>query len=95
MVIGVDKEWMRYLVPKGSVAVDGVSLTVVDTGASDFSVWLIPHTRKVTTLGLRRVGDEVNVEFDLLAKYIERYLETQRGGSGVDMGLLRRTGFVE
>jgi riboflavin synthase alpha subunit len=41
------------------------------------------------------VGDEVNVEFDLLAKYIERYLETQRGGSGVDMGLLRRTGFVE
>jgi len=95
MVIGVDKEWMRYVVPKGSVAIDGVSLTVVDTGASDFSVWLIPHTRKVTTLGHRRVGDEVNVEFDMLAKYIERLLEARRESAGVDMHLLRRAGFVE
>ncbi len=95
MSIRVDAEWMRYVVPKGSVAIDGVSLTVVDVGASEFSVWLIPHTRMVTTLGLRRQGDEVNVEFDMLAKYIEKLLQSRREGGGVDMALLRRTGFVE
>lgn len=95
MVIRVGEEWMRYLVPKGSVAVDGVSLTVVDVGTSDFSVWLIPHTRMVTTLGLRRAGDEVNVEFDMLAKYIEKLLQVRRESGGVDMALLRRAGFVE
>lgn len=95
MVVSVGEEWMRYVVPKGSVALDGVSLTVVDVGAGDFSVWLIPHTRAVTTLGFRQVGDEVNVEFDILAKYVEKLLQARQGGSGVDMELLRRTGFVE
>lgn len=95
MVIGVGEEWMRYVVPKGSVAVDGVSLTVVDVGADEFSVWLIPHTRAVTTLGLRQVGDEVNVEFDMLAKYIEKLLQARQERSGVDMELLRRTGFAQ
>lgn len=95
MAVGVGEEWMRYVVPKGSVAVDGVSLTVVDTGAADFSVWLIPHTRAVTTLGFRQVGDHVNVEFDMLAKYIEKLLQARQGGGGVDMELLRRAGFVE
>lgn len=95
MVVSVGEEWMRYVVPKGSVAVDGVSLTVVDAGASDFSVWLIPHTRAVTTLGFRQVGDEVNVEFDMLAKYIERLLQTRQERGGVDMELLRRAGFLE
>lgn len=95
MVIRVGEEWMRYVVPKGSVAIDGVSLTVVDVGADEFSVWLIPHTRAVTTLGLRQVGDEVNVEFDMLAKYIEKLLQARQERKGVDMELLRRTGFVE
>ncbi len=62
----------RYLVNKGSVAVDGVSLTVVDVEADGFAVWLIPHTMKVTNLGARRIGDEVNLEFDVLSKYIEK-----------------------
>lgn len=93
MVVGVAEEWLRYAAPKGSIAVDGVSLTVVDVGRDEFSVWLIPHTRAVTTLGWRRVGDRVNVEFDMLAKYLERLLEAWR--SGVDMELLKRTGFVE
>lgn len=94
MVVSIPEEWGRYLVPKGSVAVDGVSLTVVDVSRSEFSVWLIPHTRAVTTLGQRHVGDRVNVEFDVLAKYLERLLEARRGG-GVDMELLKRTGFLE
>ena len=59
---------------KGSVAVDGVSLTLVDVHADRFSVALIPHTLAVTTLGDRQVGDRVNIETDLLAKYVEQQL---------------------
>ncbi|RMG40247.1 MAG: riboflavin synthase [Planctomycetota bacterium] len=70
-----DRSLLEYLVPKGSVAVDGVSLTVVDVTAEDFSVALIPHTLQVTTLGRRRVGDRVNIETDILGKYVRRFLE--------------------
>lgn len=95
MTVHVGEEWSRYVVPKGSVAIDGVSLTVVDVGRDEFSVWLIPHTRAVTTLGRRQVGDRVNVEFDVLAKYVEKLLQAMERRSGVDMELLRRAGFVE
>jgi riboflavin synthase len=64
----------RYVVDKGSIAVDGVSLTVVSAGDDHFSVAVIPHTAAVTTLGRRRPGDRVNLEFDLIAKYVERLL---------------------
>jgi riboflavin synthase len=64
----------RYVVEKGSIAVDGVSLTVVHAGEDHFSVAVIPHTAAVTTLGRRRPGDRVNLEFDLIAKYVERLL---------------------
>jgi riboflavin synthase len=62
----------ELLVEKGSVAVDGVSLTVVNVGPDRFSVMLIPHTREHTTLGFRRPGDGVNLEFDLLAKHVRK-----------------------
>lgn len=65
---------MRQMASKGSVAVDGVSLTLVDVEAERFSVALIPHTLRVTTLGQRRPGDMVNLETDVLAKYVERQL---------------------
>ena len=64
----------RYLVEKGSVAVDGVSLTVVAVAADRFQVSVIPHTAEVTTLGQVGPGDTVNLEFDILAKYVERLL---------------------
>jgi len=64
----------RYLVEKGSVAVDGVSLTVVGVADDRFRVAVIPHTAAVTTLGRLRAGDPVNLEFDILAKYVERLL---------------------
>jgi riboflavin synthase len=67
---------MRQMVSKGSIAVDGVSLTLVDVTDTEFSVALIPHTLAVTTLGTLRVGDRVNLETDLLAKYVQRQLET-------------------
>jgi riboflavin synthase len=61
-----------YVVEKGSVALDGISLTVASVDASSFSIAVIPHTHEVTTLGRRTVGDAVNVEADVLAKYVER-----------------------
>jgi riboflavin synthase len=67
---------LRQMASKGSVAVDGVSLTLVDVDASRFSVALIPHTLSVTTLGRRKVGERVNLETDLLAKYVERAART-------------------
>ena len=67
----------RYLVEKGSITVDGVSLTVVEAGVSGFSVALIPTTKELTTLGLRRPGDEVNIEVDVLAKHVERLTAAQ------------------
>jgi riboflavin synthase len=73
----IPRELGRYLVPKGSVAVDGVSLTVVDVEVERFSVQLIPHTLAVTTLGERRPGDRVNLETDLLAKYVQKQLTSE------------------
>jgi riboflavin synthase len=73
----------RYLVEKGSITVDGVSLTVVDAGSDEFSVALIPTTREVTTLGLRDQGDEVNIEVDVLAKHLERLALAQLGPSRI------------
>ena len=64
----------RYLVDKGSIALDGVSLTVVRPTEDTFEAWIIPHTLAVTTLGQLRVGDTVNVEYDVLAKHVERLL---------------------
>jgi riboflavin synthase len=69
---------LRYLVEKGSVTVDGVSLTVVAVSDRSFRVAIIPHTLAVTTLGLKQSGDQVNLEVDVIAKYAERLL---RGGS--------------
>lgn len=70
----VSAELARLLVPKGSVAIDGVSLTVVDVTADQFHVALIPHTLEVTTLGHRQPGDRVNIETDILGKYVDRLL---------------------
>ncbi|MDQ4148680.1 MAG: riboflavin synthase [Actinomycetota bacterium] len=74
MTFSIPESLERYLVEKGSVAVDGVSLTVTDVGPGWFSVSLIPHTLVSTRLGDRRPGDPVNIEVDVLAKYVERLL---------------------
>ena len=68
-------ELLRYCVVKGSVTVDGISLTINDVADKGFSVAIIPHTAKVTTLGLKQVGDTVNLESDLIGKYVERLLQ--------------------
>ena len=70
--IGMPAELARYVAGKGSIAVDGISLTVVSAGARDFTVAVIPHTMEATTIGERRVGDAVNLEVDMVARYLER-----------------------
>jgi riboflavin synthase len=69
----------RYLVHKGSIAIDGISLTVAEVAGDAFAVWLIPHTIQVTHLHTKRAGDAVNLEFDLLGKYVEKLLAPQLG----------------
>lgn len=75
MTIEVAADLMRYIVEKGSITVDGVSLTVAAVEDAAFTVALIPHTLDITVLGLRKVGDVVNLEVDVLAKYVERLIE--------------------
>jgi len=86
-----DEEWSKFwfrmpkplgmqMASKGSIAIDGVSLTLVDVEEERFSIALIPHTLKVTTLGALTTGDPVNLETDVLAKYVEKQLAGQKGG---------------
>jgi riboflavin synthase len=94
--------WMSsYIIPKGSVAVDGISLTVNAVETGRFEVSIIPHTAAVTTISLKQKGAGVNIETDLIGKYVERFIKvyqkdaTKENGSRVDMNLLARTGFLE
>jgi riboflavin synthase len=68
----------RLLVVKGSIAVDGISLTVAEVEGDTFAVWIIPHTLAATNLRIRGVGDAVNLEFDMLGKYVEKLLQSQK-----------------
>jgi riboflavin synthase len=81
--VGLDPALARYVVHKGSIAVDGVSLTVAEVGPDWFAVALVPHTLQVTTLGDRRPGDPVHLEVDVVAKYVERLVQpwSRRAGA--------------
>ncbi|MGH9909050.1 MAG: riboflavin synthase [Nitrososphaerales archaeon] len=72
--VSIDKKLLKYIVSKGSIAIDGISLTVVDVNSNKISVALIPHTIAVTTLGIKKKGDLVNVEIDVLGKYARKVL---------------------
>jgi riboflavin synthase len=71
--IAAPKEILRYVIKKGSIAIDGISLTVAGVSKKSFCVWIIPHTFKITALRERKVGDAVNLEADLLGKYAEKF----------------------
>jgi len=96
MWIGVAPALGIYLAPKGSIAVDGVSLTLVEVSREAFSVCLVPHTLAVTTLGWKGPGSLVNVEVDVLSRYLERLLPSQimRDRSPLTFELLREQGFA-
>lgn len=83
---------LKYLVEKGSVAVDGISLTVVDVYKDAFSIVIIPHTAKSTTLGFKGAGNTVNLEPDILAKYVAKFVRPDSGSSL--LSALKQSGFI-
>lgn len=89
---------LRYTVPKGSIAVDGISLTVIEAGKGSFNVSLIPHTSRMTTLGFKNAGDEVNLETDIIGRYIEKLLNRdelpQTDEKTLDVNFLAEHGFI-
>jgi len=93
------KEILRYCVPKSSITVDGISLTINDVTERSFTVSIIPHTAKVTTLGLKQVGDPVNLESDMIGKYVERLMQ-ERGilpakpAPVIDTDYLKKRGLI-
>lgn len=90
-------EVMRYVLPKGSIAIDGISLTIVDVLADGITVSLIPHTAKLTTLGFKRIGDYVNLEADVIGKYVERLMKADNqttNGQTWGLDFLRQHGYV-
>jgi riboflavin synthase len=90
------------MIEKGSVAVDGTSLTINRCDSNSFDVSIIPHTAGLTTIGQKNVGDAVNIETDIIGKYVERFImrpesadhEENRSGGGIDMALLAKSGFI-
>jgi riboflavin synthase len=91
------EESARYVVEKGSVAVDGISLTVNSVSGPVFTLNVIPHTAEQTTLKFRRVGDRVNIETDIIGKYVEKLLASRNdaaGAKGIDLDFLAKNGFV-
>lgn len=94
--IEAGEEVMRYIIKKGSIAIDGISLTVVAYSKNWFTVSLIPHTASLTTLGVKKPGDSVNLEVDVIGKYVEKLLGLQKPDpveSSITMDFLRENGF--
>ncbi len=94
VTLGVEPAMMRYIVTKGFIAIDGTSLTVCDTGPDWFNVTLIDYTQSKIVLPRKKVSDRVNIEVDILAKYVER-LVGDRKHSGVTAEFLQSTGFLK
>ena len=89
------------MITKGSVAVDGISLTINQCHASGFEVSIIPHTARMTTIGLKKIGEGVNIETDIIGKYVQRFLMREKTPAaaaprnGVDLELLAKSGYLE
>ena len=92
--ISAPRQVTRYVVEKGSVALDGISLTVASVDDSRFTIAVIPHTLSATTLHLKKVGDPVNLEADIIGKYVEKFLSERADSSGVTEDTLRNAGFL-
>jgi riboflavin synthase len=103
VTIEVPETLTRYMIVKGSVAVDGISLTINSYDANGFSVSIIPHTAELTTIGFKHKGDAVNIETDMIGKYVERFIPGVAHGNerqasdrkGIDIDFLLKTGFID
>ena len=96
--VSAPRELTRYMIHKGSVALDGVSLTINRCDDDSLDVSIIPHTAKLTTIGFKPLGSKINIETDLIGKYVERFTRSARGkaesSSNVDREFLIKTGFL-
>ncbi len=97
----VDQSLSRNMIAKGSVAIDGISLTINSCDQKNFEVSIIPHTADITTIGIKNVGDTVNIETDMIGKYVEKFLSNKNEADNnknskkpVDMEFLLKTGFI-
>ena len=97
-MVEAPREVLRYCVPKGSITVDGISLTLNEVTDRGFRVTIIPHTAKATTLGIKQAGDAVNLEADLIGKYVERLFPGRESGSQpdikIDKDYLQKRGLI-
>ncbi len=102
VTIGVSEHLSRYMIEKGSVAVDGTSLTINRCDAAGFNISIIPHTAGLTTIGMKKVGDKVNIETDMIGKYVERFVlnpgtaknQQEETEGGIDAAFLAKSGFI-
>ena len=96
VTIKTPPELLKYIIKKGSIAIDGISLTVTEVTDTGFSVSLIPHTAKETTLGFKKPGDEVNLETDIIGKYVEHLLnfKAPKDKQGLTKSMLFENGFI-
>jgi riboflavin synthase len=101
VTIGIPESLSRYMIKKGSVAVDGISLTINNCSRDSFDVSIIPHTAKLTTISINKIGDLVNIETDMIGKYVERFVTNRQNsdreketGKSIDMQFLAKTGFL-
>jgi riboflavin synthase len=100
LTVSVPPKLARYMIQKGSVAIDGVSLTINDCDADSFKVSIIPHTAQITTISMKATGAAVNIETDIIGKYVERFVNRDGGQGarphgGVDLNFLAKTGFLD
>lgn len=93
-LMGFSVDSTRLLIDKGSVAIDGISLTVNSVRGNRFHVMIIPHTSALTGLTQKNINDRVNVEFDLIGKYVEKFVSSTKGGSSLDETTLKEHGFM-
>jgi riboflavin synthase len=99
LTIEAPADILRYCVPKGSITIDGISMTLNEVAEKTFTLCVIPHTATITTLGLKQVGDTVNLESDLIGKYVERLLQSrgqlpQKPSPVIDVDFLKRKGLL-
>ncbi|MBR1775644.1 riboflavin synthase [bacterium] len=93
IVLKLDKDNSKYVVKKGSITINGVSLTVADESMDTITVAVIPHTFQNTTFKYLKNGDKVNIETDIISKYVEKFLSTRDNRTGIDMEFLIKNGF--
>ena len=90
----IDSKYKNQIVKKGSITINGISLTVANTDNNTFSIAIIPITFEATNLKFLKIGDTVNIETDILGKYIEKYLSSNHNNSNINIELLERNGFI-